>query len=248
MIKFSSAFLFIITISFIFTQTGFSQSKKDLEREYKVYKTNKVKTETIQYNDGTKTVNSYDIQGRKTEEVSYFENNQSNKTTYKYDSKGLPEEEKYFGFESGDSYTTKFTYDEAGNLIKTVSTGSLEDISEYANDEMGNPVKISYFSPTDTKSAYDFLEYKNTYANGMLTSIETKCKEGDETTFGSKFTYDGEKIILNEDYTKNCKTGAVTIGAKKTFEYSANGLIKLTKYSDTYLTEPRTGTYTYEYY
>jgi YD repeat-containing protein len=240
-------FIALLLAASIF-QNAFSQSPADRERQYKLYKTNKVKTETIQYNDGTKTVNSYDTDGRQTEETSYFDGKEANTTKFKYDSKGLMTEETYFGYESGDSYTTKYSYDAAGNMIKAVSTGSMEDIEEFTNDAQGNPVKISYYSPSDTKKPMDIMEYVNTYENGMLASIESTCKKGDETTFGSKFTYSGESMTLNQDYTKDCKTGKITNGNKKTMEYFDNGLTKSSKDIADYLDAPRTAAYTYEYY
>lgn len=245
MIKLFFSALLFATVIF---QNAFSQSPADLQRQYNLYKSNKVKTETIQFNDGSKTVNTYDKEGRKTEESYYFDGKQANVTSFKYDSKGLLSEEKYFGYESGDGYTSQFYYDAAGNMIKSISTGSLEDISEFTNDAQGNPVKISYFSPTDSKTPMDFIEYKNTYENGLLSSIECVCKPGDETTFGSRYTYSGENMTLYEEYNKDCKSGKITVSAKKTYEYFDNGLIKTTKYSDSNLNETKTGTYSYENY
>lgn len=241
--------IFLILVSFIclslfISVQCFSQPRSDLDKKYSIYKMNKIKTETINYNDGSSTVTRFDKKGRPTEVKSYNSGVESYIVTYEYDKKGYLREESYFGFESGDGVTTKFYYDGSGQIIKSESTGSMEDITEYVNDEYGNALTIKYVS-TDEKTSAGLLEYKNTYANGKLASIEAVCKEGDDITMYSRYTYDGENLIVNEEFDKDCKTGELKFSFKKIFEYDANGLLTKTDFTSTYTDGIKTGVYSY---
>ncbi|MBS1494809.1 MAG: hypothetical protein JST55_14935 [Bacteroidetes bacterium] len=230
-----------------FTAQAYSQSRYDLEKQYAVYKKNKVKTETIIYSDGSKTISKYDKKGRPTEIINYDNGKESYSTTFKYNSKGLLESESYFGYETGDGVTNEFTYDDNGFMIKSVASGSQEDITYYENDSQGNAVKITYYNKGSNNPAGE-LNYKMTYSGDLLISIETRCKPGDESALGTRYTYDGANLIINEDYDKDCKTGKETFSSKKTFEYFDNGLIKETGYQSTYSEGVRKGSYSYETY
>ncbi len=241
--------LIILIVSFctlaVFSSELAAQSRNDLDKKYAIYKKNKVKTETIEYSDGSKTISQFDKKGRPTEVKNYNNGVESYITTYNYDKKGYLSEEAYFGYESGDGVTTQFFYDANGQMIKSIASGSMEDITEYVNDEFGNAVTIKYVSTYDKTSAGQ-IEYKNTYANGLLSTIEAICKEGDDITMFSRYTYDGENLIMNEEFDKDCKTGELKFSFKKIFEYSEDGLITKTAFTSTYTDGVKTGIYKYE--
>lgn len=234
----------IFSLLLVCTQC-FSQPRSDLDKKYSVYKKNKIKTETINYSDGSSTVTKLDKKGRPTEVKSYNNGVESYIVTYEYNKKGYLSGETYFGFESGDGVSTKFYYDDAGQMLKSESTGSMDDVTEYVNDEYGNAVTIKYVT-TDNKTSAGLLEYKNTYANGLLTSIEAVCKEADDITMYSRYTYDGENLIVNEEFDKDCKTGELKFSFKKIFEYGTDGLLTKTNFTSTYTDGVKTGVYSYE--
>ena len=240
----SSVVLCFIVLSY---SQSFSQSRNDLDKRYALYKNNKVKTETIEYSDGSRTVTQYDKKGRPTEEKSYNGTVESYITTYKYDKKGRLSEEVYFGYETGDGVNAKFYYDDSGNVIKSISTGSMQDTSEYINDEQGNAITIKN-STADMSAWTGLLNYKNTYDGGRLITIETLCSTGDDFTMYTKNTYDGENLITAEEFDKSCKTGELKFSSKKTFEYSDDNLVKQTTSQSAFTDGIRTGVYSYKKY
>ncbi len=222
-----------------------AQSRSDFDKKYAMYKKNKVKTETIEYSDGSKTISQYDKKGRPTEVKNYNNGVESYITTYKYDKKGYLSEEAYFGYESGDGVTTQFFYDANGQMIKSIASGSMEEITEYENDEYGNAKKIIYYSKDKTGADANQLDYKMTYNSNLLTSIESLCKTGDENSFFTRYTYEGENLIENEEFDKDCKTGELKFFSKKTYEYDDNGLILKTTFTSTFTEGVKSGAYSY---
>lgn len=241
-------FAFAVILILTGVSSSFSQSRAALDKQYAVYQKNKVKTETIKYSDGITTVSQYDNKGRPTEVKNYNNGAESNVTNYTYDEKGYLKEESYFGYESGDIVNTKFYFDEAGNLTKTVSSGSLEHITEYYNDEPGNPVTIRYSSKDIDIPSHEMLIYINSYENSQLVSVETVCKDNEDYTIFTKYTYNGENLTVNEEFDRDCSTGTIKFSSKKIYEYGENGLIANTIFTSAYIDGTKTGEYSYVKY
>lgn len=242
--KFLFCFLLFI-LSFSFCS---SQSRIQMEKEYSLYKINKVKTEIITSDDGNKTVTKLDKDGKRIEIKGYNGRKEINITSYKYDNKGNMIEESYYGYESGDGYTTYFYYDEQGNVIKSKLVGSDENEIKMKYDEFGNLIETEYIDISSNPGPPYFLEYKNNYENGKLISSENLCTAKTDAVYVTQYSYDSDNVILLEEYEKNCRDNSTKLSSQKKFIYLENGLIKESTYQSEFKEKIQKNIYTYEFY
>jgi hypothetical protein len=241
--------LYIILIVFItFAGLCNSQSKIQLDKERSLYRENKVKTETIVSSDGNKSVTKIDKDGKRVEIKGYYNNAEANIITYKYDNADNMIEESYYGYESGDGYSTYFYYDNKGNIVKTRMVGSDENETRNNYDEYGNMIETEYIEIGLSPGPPYFTEYKNVYENGNLISKENICNLRTESVYLTKYSYDNDKIILEEEFEKNCNDNTLKFQSKKSILYYENGLIKETASESQYKEGVIKSIYTYEFH
>lgn len=247
-------YLVLILLIVTVVQISFSQSRKDIEKEREPYKNNKVKTEIINYESGSKSITKFDVEGKRTETLGYYNNQESNIVKYSYDSKGNMIEEAYLGYESGDHVITLFYYDEIGNVVRTKDGGLLPEYEhtadkyEFSYDEQGKLSDTKYLfyngSGYDTKVS----NYQNIYENGNLISQEPKCSQDEESVELTYYFYDKYNVTTEVIYSKNCKSGNLKQSSKKIFSYYNDGLLKEVINEASYLEGNWKALYSYEYY
>lgn len=239
--------LYLVLALVFCSSVSYSQSKIELDKQSLLYKTNKVKIQTIDYGSGRKNVTKYNQNGKPTESHDYFNNVDANITTYKYDKKGGMTEESYFGYESGDGMLSKYYYDENGNVAKIVSSGSDESEVRYTYDSQGNKTGVEQHW-SDPESAPYFTSIINSYESGKLILSEQECTHRTNEVNRTKYTYYGENIILIEEFWKYCQTDKIEFHTKQTFEYFENGLIRECIKEGIYNEVPERKVYSYEFY
>lgn len=132
---------FIITallFNLVILQTSFSQMPRiEIDEERALYKNNKVKTLIITGQNGYKRVTEIDRDGKKMKSNDFCNNMEANITNYVYDSFERLMEESYYGYESGDGYSTTYYYDEEGNVESTITGGGDENKTFYRYESHG---------------------------------------------------------------------------------------------------------------
>ena len=240
--------LYLAMLIFCFVSSSYSQSKIELDKQSLLYKTNKVKIQTIDYGSGRKNVTKYNQNGKPTESHDYYNNIEANITTYKYDKKGRMTEESYYGYESGDGNLSKYYYDENENVAKIVSSGSDESEVEYSYDIHGNIIETEYHDIALEPGPPLFQHYLHTYEADKLTFTDEECTLRREEIFQTKYTYEESNVIMIEVFYKKCSTGEIILNSKQTFEYFENGLIKESIVEGIYNEAPQKNIYSYEFY
>lgn len=222
---FYSIFCFLIFITIV--TCSFSQesikSKIEIDRDRDLLRTNKVKEIIIEGNQGLLEKTKIDISGTKVETKGFYNNQESSIVNYKYDEKFNLIEESYYGYESGDGISTKYYYDETGNVIGDEEVWGGDESkgpeNHYYYDEFGN---INRMIKYGTETNYD-----NQYVEGNLVSTSEICKVNDSLVYVIKYTYDKENRISEENsFYKKCSNDEFEITENKKYSYYENGLIK----------------------
>lgn len=239
--------LYLVVIIIFFVSVSYSQSKIEIEKQSLLYKTNNVKIQTIDFGNGKKIVIKYNKNGKPSESHDYYDNIEVNITNYKYDKKFRLIEKSYFGYESGDGILEKYYYDDIGNVVKIISSGSDDSETNFFYDIHGNEIRIEIHWPDPETAPYSATTI-NTYEDNKLISSEQECTHRTNEVNQSKFTYNEDKLILIEDFWKYCQTNKIEFHTKESFEYFENGLIKESIKEGKYNETPEKKVYSYEFY
>ncbi|HEY5534235.1 MAG TPA: hypothetical protein VIL99_04745, partial [Ignavibacteria bacterium] len=213
-----------------------------------LYKNNKVKTEIIDYSDGSKIVTKYNKSGNPIEIMYYNDNNKIRLVTCKYDNSGNKSEDSYLGYESGDMWSVYFYYDGSGSIIKTKVIGSDDGETYFQYDEQGNLIQTKWVEIGTSQPVSYITEYKNIYENGNLASQETICNSQTGNVIITRFYYENNNVIKVEEDQKNCKDNCINFYSRKAIIYFDNGLVKETTFESSYMEVSNTGVYNYEFY
>ncbi|MBX7047328.1 MAG: hypothetical protein K1X86_15975 [Ignavibacteria bacterium] len=241
----SKLFLFLIVLGFAYK--GYSQSKIERDKQSSLYRVNKVRLQTIDYNNGRKNITKYNMDGKPTEMHDYYSGIESNITNYKYDKKGRLTEESYYGYESGDGVLRKYYYDKDDNVAKIISEGSDDTEVNLFYDSHGNESGFEEHYQ-DPGSAPYFASIINTYELDKLIMSEQECNIRTNEVNRTIYTYNRENVILIEQYWKYCQTDKIEFHTKQSFEYFDSGLMKESIQEDISYSELEIKIYSYEFY
>lgn len=234
---FKSLFIFSLIIGA--ATSSFSQSRKDVENDWLIYKNNKVKTE-ICISENGKENTSFDIDGKPLKKESYDnEEVRIADLIFVYDKNNqLLREDNLF--RSGEKSTTNYEYDINGNIISIKSDGFTKDI-KYDKDNL-----ISGITFTEIEEGGAYYTAKYYYKKGIVSTIEYSCDAGYENTEEYKY-YDNGKLDKVLYYEKQC--GSKDQNLFKTVQYYYNDNNNLLKKAETTLNNNKfIENYNYEYY
>lgn len=237
--------LFILSISHTSFAQENIQSKIEIDKERELLIINKVKEIIIESNQGLIEKTKIDKNGMKTESNGYYINEESSIVNYKYDKNGNLELQSYYGYESGDLVSTKYYYDEIGNVIADEEVWGIDESkgpeNYYYYDEFGNIKRmIKYGRETN---------YDNQYEEGKLISTSEICKEGDSLVSVIKYTYNNENRVSEENsFYKKCSNDELELTENIKDLYSANGLIRRIEKEGKYTDGLIFLNYTYKFY
>ena len=145
--------------------------------------------------DGTQRIyycNSYG-------DIAVNESADGSKSNYTYDGNGNPEKITTVSDEKTETETN--TYDEKGNLLKSVT---VDGVSEYTYDEKGNTLT--------SKRTADGKEEITQYVYNTNGTLSTATEDGKTTAYG----YDGNGYVISE----------VSDGSVKSYVYDAVGRLQ----------------------
>jgi hypothetical protein len=237
-IKFLELFLVLLLIVGS-ANTSFTQSRNDVEKDWSLFKNNKVKAK-ICTNENGKDITYFDIDGKPLKKESF--DNSGFKIAdliFVYDKNTQLTREDNF-FKSGEKSTTNYDYDVNGNIISIKSDGFTEDIN-YDTDN-----KISEITFTEIEEGGAYYTAKYYYVEGVVSKIEYSCDDGYEITEEYKYYDNGnmDKVLY---YEKQCD--AKNQNLFKTVQYYYTSKNNLLIKTETILNNNKfIENYNYEYY
>jgi len=243
---------FIITallFNLVILQTSFSQmSRIEIDEERALYKNNKVKTLIITGQNGYKRVTEIDRDGKKMKSNDFYNNMEANITNYEYDLNGNLTEESYYGYESGDGFSFKYSYDEEGNVSSILTEGGDENNTIFSYDNSGS-VTIIEITDIGLNPQPPFIkEFENIYTDERISTITHICNSNIETADYTQYTYDNDLLFSVENFEKNCIDGTLKFTSRESYTYFPNMLMKQTSYESGYSEGIEITKYDYEYY
>lgn len=238
-------FLCLISLNSKFFAQENIKSKIQIEKERDLYKLNRVKEITVDGVGGLAEITKIGKDGKIIESNGFYKNVESSLVKYKYEKNGNLEMESYYGYESGDLVSTKYYYDEIGNVVGDEEVWGIDEPkgseNQYFYDENGNINRMIKYGTE--------INYDNQYEGVNLISTSETCNENDSIVSVTKYSYDDENRITQENsFYVICKTNELAPVGYTKYLYFENGLIKRiekeNKYSDGFIFL----NYTYKFY
>jgi len=232
-----------------FQNSSYSQmSKKEIEKERALYKSNNIKKVNEFGGKGYYEVTEVDREGRKIKSNGFYNDQEVNITIYEYDLNGRLYEESYYGYESGDGLSFKYSYDDEGNVKSILSEGVEESNIIFKYDEFGNVISKEIEDIGLYPQPSYIIEFENTYEDGILISISQKCNSTIELAEFTEYDYNEGLLNSKVEYYKNCYDRILKFSSKSTYTYYPNKLIEQVSLESTYNESIQVSNFRYEYY
>lgn len=243
------SFKIFLLLMIAFQSTSYSQmSKKDINEERVLYKNNKVKSVIIIGQNGFKSVTEIDREGKKVKSNDFYNNKEANINNYVYDSFGRLIEESYYGYESGDGFSTIYYYDEEGNVSSTITEGSDANKHVFKYDINGVVIYTEIIDVGIENSPPYIIEYENSYEGGKISSSLQLCNFKIESADYTKYQYNENLLSSIEKFDKNCNEGTLKFYSRDSYSYYPNLLIKQISSESIYNDRIEVSAYSYEYF